>query len=411
MDLHPLIRRALWQLGGSYALAWLAIALAVGPGSAVVVDLSGRLDAAGWFIASYYLGAAAGGALFGRAMDAWGRRPVLVTAYLGAALGFAVAGTGVQLASLPMFLAGVVVLAAGMGGIHLTRVAAAEMFPAAGRGRAVGRIQLAALAGAIAGPLLLSASGPIGGLTDFDRSAVLWFAAVPVLAAALLIVRLAPETRLIAENLTAYHPAGGGATGPRRATTTQPRPLLTGVVTLGLANAAMVMSMGVTGAALRHDGHGPSAVGFALATHFTGMFGLSPLVGRLADRLGRRATILCGFGVLALGGTLIAFVPGVAGFSAGIGLVGLGWSGAYIGGTVLVTDATPADRTARVLGLTDMATAALAITASIAGGAWYAGHGLPGLGLLAVGIVTLPALLVWTLREPRPGVYGMDRPT
>jgi hypothetical protein len=107
-----------------------------------------------------------------------------------------------------------------------------------------------------------------------------------------------------------------------------------------------------------------------------------------------------------VGGTLIAMVPGVAGFSAGIFLVGLGWSGAYIGGTVLVADATPADRNARVLGLTDMAAAVLTISASIGGGAWYAAHGLPGLGLLAVAIVTLPAVLVWTLREPRPGTYG-----
>ena len=39
--MHPTIRRALSLLGRAYALGWLTIALAVGPGSAVVVDLSG----------------------------------------------------------------------------------------------------------------------------------------------------------------------------------------------------------------------------------------------------------------------------------------------------------------------------------------------------------------------------------
>jgi hypothetical protein len=53
-----------------------------------------------------------------------------------------------------------------------------------------------------------------------------------------------------------------------------------------------------------------------------------------------------------------------------------------------------------------MAAAVLTISASIGGGAWYAAHGLPGLGLLAVALVILPAVLVWTLREPRPGLYG-----
>jgi MFS family permease len=402
--LHPSIRRALWRLGTAYALAWLTISIAVGPGSTVVVDLSGRLDAAGWFIAAYYLGAAAGGALFGRGMDRWGRRPLLVAAYGTAAAGFALAGTAIRAESLAMFLAGVVGLAAGMGGLHLTRVAAAEMFPPAGRGRAVGRIQLAALAGALAGPLLLALSGRLDAL-PVDPVRSIWLAAVPVLGAALLIVTRAPETQAIARDLSRYHPSASGAGAPR-ATSFQRRPLATGVASLALANAAMVMAMGVTGAALRHEGHGASAVGLALAAHFLGMFGLSPLVGRLTDRLGRRATILAGFFVLALGGALIAAQPGVSTFSAGIFLVGLGWSGAYIGGTVLVTDATPADRSARVLGLTDMATAVVTIAASIGGGAWYAGHGLPGLGLAAVAIILLPAALVTTLREPRPGVYG-----
>jgi MFS family permease len=403
--LHPIIRRALWLLGTAYALGWLTIGLAVGPGSAVVVDLSGRLDAAGYFIAAYYVGAASGGALFGRAMDVWGRRPLLVAAYGTAAGGFALAGAAVQAASLTAFLVGDVILAAGLGGIHLTRVAAAEMFPAAGRGRAVGRIQASALAGALAGPLLLPAFEPAGRWLHADAVALTWFASVPVLVLAMLLARRAPETRAIARDLATYHPDATAASRPR-ATTFQPRPLVTGIASLALANAAMVMAMGVTGAALRHDGHGVTAIGLALAAHFLGMFALSPLVGRLTDRLGRRATILSGFALTALGGVLIALVPGVVGFSAGIFLVGLGWSGAYIGGTVLVTDATPADRSARVLGLTDTAGAGLTISASIGGGAWYAAHGLPGLGLLAGAIVILPALLVWTLREPRPGVYG-----
>jgi MFS family permease len=402
--LHPLIHRALWLLGTAYALAWITIGLAVGPGSAVVVDLAGRLDAAGYFIAAYNVGAASGGALIGRAMDRWGRRRLLVAAYGTAAVGFALAGIAVRASNLALFLTGDAILAAGMGGIHLTRVAAAEMFPLTGRGRAVGRIQVGALVGALAGTLLLSASAPVGRLLHVDVVSSVWFAAIPVLILAMVLASRAPETQAIARDLAAYHPGASIGARPRTVVFLR-RPLVTGIASLALANAAMVMAMGVTGAALRHTGHGVSAIGVALAAHFFGMFGLSTIIGRLTDRFGRRPVILGGFGTLATGGLLIAVAPGVIGFSAGILLVGVGWSGAYIGGTVLVTDATPADRTARVLGLTDMSSAALTISASIGGGAWYAAHGLPGLGLMAVAIVVLPAVFVWTLRETRPGSY------
>ncbi len=407
--LHTTIRRALWLLGTSYALAWIAIGLAVGPGSAVVVDLSGRLDAAGYFIAAYSLGTASGGALVGRAMDRWGRRPLLVAAYGLAATGFAIAGAAIERRSLPLFLTAAVILAAGMGGIHLTRVAAAEMFPATARGRAVGRIQVAALVGALTGPLLLPAFGPLSARLHVDAVALTWFASVPVLLLATILAGRAPETRTIARDLTTYHPGAPAATLQPRTRTIQLRPLITGLASLALAQAAMVMAMGVTGAALRHHGHGPQAVGAALAGHFLGMFGLSPVIGRLADRHGRRATILAGFAVIALGGASIALVPGIAGFSIGIVLVGAGWSGAYIGGTVLLTDATPPDRTGRVTGLSDMTAATLTIAASIGGGVWFANHGLPGLGLMAVAIVVVPAIFVWTLKEPSPGTYGKAR--
>lgn len=305
-----------------------------------------------------------------------------------------------------MFAAGDFVLAFGLGGIYLTRLAAAEMFPPAARGRAVARIQLSALGGAVAGPLLLVFSEPLGRVLNVDPAQYIWLVAPPVLLIGMILVLLGPETREIARTrATGSDGAAASSAGPA---SLQLRPLIiTGVTSLAFAQAGMIMAMGVTGAALHHEGHGVEAVGLALAAHFLGMFGLSAVVGRLADSVGRRATILGGLLLMLAGGTLVAFVPGVPAFSTAIFLIGLGWSGAYIGGTVLVTDATPPDRSARVLGLTDMAAAGLAIAASMGGGAWYAARGLPGLGLLAIAIVLVPALLTWSLRESRPGVYAV----
>lgn len=402
MTADRVIRRTLVLLGLAYGLGWFTAALVVGPGSAVFVELSGRLDFAGYFIAIYFAGVAAGGALIGRAMDRWGRRPLLAWSYAIAAAGFGLAGLAVRAEWLALFVAGDFVLAFGLGGTYLTRLAAAEMFPPAGRGRAVARIQLSALGGAVAGPLLLLFAEPLERVLGLDPSPYIWLVAPPVLLIGMALVLMGPETRDIARSLPAR--SDGPATAARPASL-QLRPLLTGVASLAFAQAGMVMAMGVTGAALQHEGHDVGAVGLALAAHFLGMFGLSAVVGRLADRIGRRSTILWGLLLMVMGGALMAAVPGVPAFSTAIFLVGLGWSGAYIGGTVLIADATPLDRGARVLGLTDMVAAGLAVAASLSGGAWYATHRLPGLGLLAIAIIVVPAVLTWTLREARPGVY------
>lgn len=407
-ELHPTIRRALRLLGASYALAWLCVAMVAGPGSAAYVALAGRIGDAGYFIAIYFVGAAAGGAVGGRLMDRFGRRPVLVVAHLISAAGFAASGAAVLAGSLPMFVAGVGLLAVGMGGVYLTRLAAAEIFPAARRGRGVAYIQLSAFAGAVIGPLLLVMSGPLGDAIGRDPLGLVWFVAPPLLVLAALLVAFAPETRTIARDLPAFYPHAPVAVPlpARRARRLHALPVVTGVVVLAMAQAAMLMAMGVTGAALAHEGHGLPVVGVVLSFHFLGMFGLSTFVGRAADRFGRTRTAAFGFGLIASGGAVFALVPGVPAFTLGIFLVGLGWSFGFMAATVLIADVTPVARSARVMGVADMVTAMAAAGASLAGGWVYADRGLAGLGLFAVALVILPALMALLLREPSPGVYG-----
>jgi MFS family permease len=74
------------------------------------VALSGKSSYSGLFIALFYVGAAAGAALAGRAMDRFGRRPVLVIGYATAAIGFAIAGGGVTSKAFAVLIAGTLVL-------------------------------------------------------------------------------------------------------------------------------------------------------------------------------------------------------------------------------------------------------------------------------------------------------------
>ena len=375
--------RALHLLAASFGLAWVAVAMVAAPGPAALVTLSGRDSDAGLFFALYAVGGAAGGALIGRAMDRWGRKRPLVAAHLLTALGFALAGVAVQLATLALFVGGTLILAFGLAGIALTRVAAGELFAPAERARAVARVQVAATVAAVTGPFVL--------LGFADRLDLIWFVAPPLyLVSAFLVARWQEAPRAAQAPLA----VGGVESIPRA-------PFVAGLLALVCAQAAMVTIMGVTGVELAHPEHPAGATSVVMSLHFLGMFGLSLVVGRIADRVGRRLTILGGVVTIASGGLVVAFAPSAWGLGGGLFLVGLGWSFAYIAGTVLLTDILPAARRARTIGAVDLSTALLAAAASFAGGLWYAERGMMGLGLAAVAVVCVPALAALWLREPR----------
>lgn len=402
MDLAPPVRRAMNLYAATYALAWFNVALLAGPGSVALVDLSGHLEWSGGYTAVYWVGAALGAFLGGRAMHRWGRVPVSSAAHATSAVGLLVAGLAVHLGHLPLFVVGTVQYAFGIGSIFLTRGAVAELVPAVARGRAVARLQLAAGAGAIAGPLLLVVSKPLAAATGWDPWQAVWWVGPPLLAlAAFLVTRVPREARL------------PPATGPRRARSAGPTartPFLVGILGLSFAQAAMTMAMGVSGATLVHLGHGLQALGGVMAAHYVGMFALSPVIGRFADAWGRRRTILLGVSVMAGGGGLLVGTSGLLPFAAALFLVGLGWSFAFIASTVVVADVAPLGGSGRLLGTADLVTASLAILASLTGGAMFADQGQAGLGLLAIGLVAVPALAALFLVERAPGRYGAAEP-
>src|SRR5690348_14247800 len=71
-------RETLQRLGAAYALAWATTSMAVGAGSAAIVNMTGNLSYAGVYVALFNISAAAGAALGGRAMDRLGRKPPLI---------------------------------------------------------------------------------------------------------------------------------------------------------------------------------------------------------------------------------------------------------------------------------------------------------------------------------------------
>ena len=387
------VHHTLTRLGAAYALAWATTSMGAGPGSAAVVTLSGKLSYAGLYVAIFNVGAAAGAALGGRAMDRYGRKPPLIASYLLAATGYLVAGIGVQTGTLLMFVLGGLILAAGFGTSNLSRLAVAELFPPWERGRGVAWIQIAAIFGAIAGPVLLILSGPLGTLLGRDALGLMWFFAPPLLLLAAFLVARAEEPRAITGEFASAPAASAEVSIPANAARSA-QLIAAGTVSLAASQASMASLMGIGGAAVAHAGHGVSVLGGVMLMHFFGMFGLSRVVGRIVDRVGRVQTILIGLALLATGGAVIALVPGIVVFGFGLLLVGLGWSFGFIGSTVLLTDAAPPDRRARTLGRADLTGQLSAAVIATGGGWWFAARGAAGLGILAIVVAATPVLLL-----------------
>ena len=392
-------RQILIRLGGAYALAWATTSMGAGPGSAAVVTLSGKLSFAGLYVAIFNVGAAAGAALGGRAMDRFGRKPPLVAGYLLAAAGYFVAGIGVQTSTLFTFVVGGFMLAAAFGTSNLTRVAVAELFPPAERGRGVAWVQIAAIFGAVTGPLLLILSGPLGRAIGRESLGLIWFLAPPLLLVSAFLASRSPEPRELAQSAQRSVTPGSMLHGDEAESS---QAILTGTVSLAASQTSMAAVMGIGGAAVAHAGHGVPVLGSVMLMHFIGMFGLSRVVGRIADRVGRVQTILVGLSLLASGGAVIAIVPGIVAFGIGLLLVGLGWSFGFIGSTVLLTDVAAPERRARTLGRADLTAQLSSAVVAAGGGYWFAARGAAGLGILAIAVAALPVILLTRLPKRQP---------
>jgi MFS family permease len=364
-----------------------------------LVRLSGNLAFAGLYVALFNVGAASGAALGGRAMDRYGRKPPLLVAYVISAVGYIIAGIGAQRGVIALLITGAFILAAAFGTAGLSRLAAAEMFAPAERGRGVAWVQIAAIFGAVTGPALLLLSEPLGRWLGRPPLDLVWFLAPPLLIVAAWLISTAAEPRSIAQVVASTAPAPAGVAS--KPETHSKGTIAAATVSLASSQASMAAVMGVSGAAVAHAGHGVPVLSGIMLAHFFGMFALSRVVGRFADRVGRRQSILVGLGLLALGGAVVALVPGATGFGVGLLLVGFGWSFGFIGSTVLLADAAPPADRARVVGRADLTAQLSSAVIAIGGGWWFATRGLAGLGVLAIVVAALPLVLLTRVAPSR----------
>ncbi len=397
-------RRTVGVLSGAVALAGLGVTVGITVGGLLARDVAGTDSAAGLGQTASVLGAAVIAVPLARLSDRAGRRAGLAAGYAVAVLGAVVTVVAAVISSLPLLLAGLFAFGASAACGLQARYAAADLAAPARRGRDLSLVVWATTVGSVLGPNLAGPGADLGralGMPALGGAFVVSAVAFAVVAAALLIL-LRPDPLLLARRL------GGGGAGPRprqatgaavRAVWASPEGRL-GLTAVIVAHSVMVGVMVMTPVHMGHAGASEGAtlrvIGVVISVHVAGMYLFSPLVGILADRAGRSATVAAGAVLLLAAAALAGTAAPGAAVQLGVGLLllGLGWSCGLIAGSTLVTESVGVDLRPTAQGGTDLLMGLGAAVAGVVSGPLLA---VGGFGLVAgvSAVLVLPLAGVW----------------
>ena len=334
-----------------------------------------------------------------------GRRPALWTGYGLGAIGAATAAVGGQIGAFWLLLVGMAIFGGGPAAGLQSRFAAADLAEPDRRARDISRVVWVATVGGVLGPVLNPAEN------SFGRSIGLGPWVGPIVAAVFLYLiaaswaalRLRPDPLMVRAQRAGLPPMER----PRRQLSTawaavrsEPAALLA-IATLAVSHAVMTAVMTMTPLHMRDHGQAELS-GVVIAVHVLGMYGLSPLVGRYADRKGTRRTIRDGALILVIG--VMASV--IAGYQPalifiGLFLLGLGWSFGLIAGSALLTSSVPETSRVAAQGLSDTLLSGLAAAAAVVSGLVKQGWGFHWLAnLAAAGALALALAAIAVKRAP-----------
>jgi MFS family permease len=388
-------RRTLLVLVGGVALGSTGHIAATTVSTIAAEDLLGHVALAGAPGAAIVLGATLGFGTLTWLMLRRGRRPGLALGYALSALGGLVATLSVVWRDFPLLLLATLLIGFGNASNQLSRYTAADLVPAHRRAWSIGIVVWAATVGAVVGPATIPVAGDLADLVGLPTLAGPLLAPVVFVGAAALLtlILLRPDPYTLAD--TSDVPTAGGSGAPLRAILRRPM-VVAAVAALVAGQFVMVLIMTMTPVHMTQHGHGLGSVGLVISGHTAGMFALSPVSGRLAQRFGSVPTVLAGAGVLAVSAVMAALAPPDGGnvLFVALFLLGFGWNLGFVAGSAMLSAGVGlADRT-RVQGVADALIWSSSAVASLGSGMVLAAAGFASLGVLGLGLVGLATLVV-----------------
>ena len=401
---RPAVLRGTAGLFLTQSMASTAFLAASTVNAIVITQLTGFAGNGGVPNAVVLVGNAIGAYFISRLMLRIGRRNGLLIGSAFGAVGAALAGFSVLSGAAIAFLVSLVIMGIGRGTLEQARFAAADLYPANQRGRAISVVVWGGTIGGVIGPQLAApASNLVAGLGG-DRLGGPYFATATLFAltAVLIVGLLSIDWRGIATRVgSSIQAPAGGEKVSLRSLLSRPDVAL-GIVTMAFAQAPMTMMMSIVSLHMTHHAHTLDAVGTVVSLHVLGMYAFSPVWGALADRMSKRVLVLIGATVLMAGCFIGPLSNDLVPIEVALFLVGLGWSMCYVSGSALLTGALTREEKARAQGTNDLVVNLSSALGGLASGLILNSFDYGGVGLTGIVLISLPVLLMLVQRLRAP---------
>lgn len=385
VDIAAVQRRTVRVLASGQVLSGVAFGSTLSLGALLAADLSGHDALSGFATAAVTLGAALTAIPLARLASVRGRRFALSTGNIAALVGIAIVVLAASTRLFPVLLVGIALIGAGNAGTLQARFAATDLASTRRRGRDLATVVWATTVGGVVGPLLLAPGEVLGAGIGMPRltGAYLFSFAAQACALVLYVLVLRPDPLLLAQRQ-----ARDSSRSVEDSVVDRPRLARYAMLAVAASHVTMASVMAMTPVHLSHIVAPDAvtlAVGVTIALHVFGMYGLSPIFGILADRVGRIPIVLLGQVLLAAALAVAATLSwSQAGVLVALVLLGLGWSAATVAGSALLTEATAVAGRPRRQGRSDTLMTACAAVGSVAAGLILGVAGYGGLALWAL---------------------------
>jgi len=344
-------------------------------------------------------GAAAGAAVLSALSFKIGRRRTFTIGFALATIGAVLAATSVGLGSLPILLIAMAMIGFGRSVSQLARFAAGDLRQPDRRASAISFIVWAATIGAVAGPLLLGPSSAAAERAGLDpligpiMVGIIGFA----IASALMFVGLRPEPLSLTVAPESDHPE---EPSPFREILSIPTVQLA-VAALVTSQFVMVLIMTMTPLHIRSNNGDLGTVGIVMMAHTLGMFGISPLTGRLVDRFGPRRIIMLAMVTLFVSALIATAAPTADTVILVIGLflLGAGWNFGFVAASTELQIGLPIANRLKIQGTADSITWISGGLGAAVSGVIVAGSSYTMLAIVGAVLALAPTVPLYRTRK------------